>query len=107
MKEQNTNQGIKESDNKLSWELSFDFLKEMAKRMDNNKGKYPRYNWKKPMDVEKLKQAYFRHTIEIMNSNYKDGDEEIGHITAAACNLMMIYEQLVVKISDETLSGLQ
>jgi hypothetical protein len=38
----------------------------MAKRMSQNKGKYPPYNRQKPMDIEELKQALFRHTIEVM-----------------------------------------
>lgn len=83
----------KESDNKLSYELDRYFIEAMAKRMDQNKGKYPPYNRKKPMDIESLKQALLRHTIEVMKGNYND-NEELDHISAIACNAMFIYYQL-------------
>ncbi len=63
---------IKESNWKLSYELHRPFITAMAKRMSQNKGKYPPYNRQKPMDIEELKQALFRHTIEVMNWNYTD-----------------------------------
>src|SRR5678809_1383419 len=44
------NEGIKESSDKLMYELDFDFLTQMAERMAVNKNKYPVYNWKKSMD---------------------------------------------------------
>ena len=90
-------EGIKESEGKLDYELDFDFIKAMAERMASNKGKYPPYNWMKPMDVDKLKQAYFRHTMEIMNGRYEDDEREFGHVEAAACGLMMIHYQLTSK----------
>ncbi len=41
-------EGIKETEGKLHYELSWEFIEEMAKRMANNKSdKYPLYNWKK------------------------------------------------------------
>ena len=85
--------GKKESDNKLSYELDWNFIEAMAKRMKQNKGKYPPYNRKKPMDIESLKQALLRHTIEVMKGNYND-NEELDHISAIACNAMFIYYQL-------------
>lgn len=88
-------EGKKESDGKLYYELSWEFIEEMAKRMANNKSdKYPLYNWKKNIDVEDLKQAINRHHIEVMKGNYKDGDEVLGHIISYACNSMMLWEQL-------------
>ena len=86
--------GIKEDESKLNYELDWRFIEAMAKRMQENKGKYPPYNWKKPIDVEKLKQSINRHHIEVMCGNYKDGDEEYGHIVAYAVNAMMIWYQL-------------
>lgn len=87
--------GIKETDGKLYYELSWEFIEEMAKRMANNKSdKYPLYNWKKSISVEDLKQAINRHHIEVMKGNYKDGDEILGHIVSYACNSMMLWEQL-------------
>ena len=84
---------IKESDNKLSYELDWNFIEAMAKRMEQNKGKYPPYNRQKPMDIEKLKQALLRHTIEVMKGNYTD-IEDLDHLSAIACNAQFIYYQL-------------
>ena len=84
---------IKESDNKLSYELDRYFIEAMAKRMSQNKGKYPPYNRQKPMDIESLKQALLRHTIEVMKGNYTD-IEDNDHIQAIALNAMFIYYQL-------------
>ena len=64
-------EGYKESSNKLEYELDWDFIKQVAERMSTNKGKYSAYNWKKSMDIEKLKQSLFRHVIEVMNGNYQ------------------------------------
>lgn len=87
--------GKKETEGKLNYEISWRFIEEMAKRMQNNKGnKYPAYNWKKPINVEDLKQAINRHHIEVMEGNYKDGDEELGHVVSYACNAMMLWWQL-------------
>ena len=83
----------KESDNKLSYELDWNFIEAMAKRMEQNKGKYPPYNRQKPMDIEKLKQALLRHTIEVMKGNYTD-IEDLDHLSAIACNAQFIYYQL-------------
>lgn len=92
------NIGIKEVKGKLYYELSWEFIEEMAKRMANNKSdKYPLYNWKKNINIEELKQAINRHHIEVMKGNYKDEDEVLGHIVSYACNSMMLWEQLRLK----------
>ena len=53
------NNGIKETEGKLYYELSWEFIEEMAKRMANNKSnKYPLFNWKKNINVEDLKQTW-------------------------------------------------
>jgi hypothetical protein len=88
-------EGIKETEGKLHYELSWEFIEEMAKRMANNKsGKYPLYNWKKSINVQELKDAINRHHIEVMKGNYQDGEEALGHIVSYACNSMMLWEQL-------------
>ena len=88
-------EGIKETKGKLYYELSWEFIEEMAKRMANNKSnKYSLFNWKKNINVEDLKQAINRHHIEVMKGNYKDGDELLGHVVSYACNSMMLWEQL-------------
>ena len=87
-------QGYKESNDKLEYELDWEFIKQIAERMSTNKVKYSAYNWKKSMDIEKLKQSLFRHVIEIMNGNYQDEDREFGHLEAIVCNAMFINYQL-------------
>jgi hypothetical protein len=87
-------EGIKEILGKLNYELDFEFITALAERMQTNKGKYPPYNWTLPMDKEKLRQALFRHVMEIMKECYADDGREYGHIEAAACNLMMLLRQL-------------
>lgn len=85
--------GIKETENKLFYELSWEFIEQMATRMAINKGdKYPPYNWLKPIDPEQLKQAITRHFIELQKGNLHD-DQELGHIIALACNSMMLWYQ--------------
>lgn len=85
--------GLKETKDKLSFELDWPFITGMAERMDFNKGKYPPYNWHKEMDVQKLKNALMRHTISVMQDSYDD-EQIFGHLHAIACNSMMIYYQL-------------
>jgi len=91
MKDEN---GVKDSDGKLDYELDWDFLTQMAERMATNKHKYTPYNWKNPMDIEKLKQALFRHVLEVMRGNLEDEGRELGHLEAIANNAMMINYQL-------------
>jgi len=86
--------GKKETKGKLDYELDWKFIQQMAERMSQNKGKYEPYNWKKPMDVEKLKQSLFRHVIEIMKGNYSDDGRGYGHLESLADNAMMINYQL-------------
>jgi hypothetical protein len=87
-------EGYKELNDKLEYELDWEFIKQVAERMSTNKGKYSAYNWKKSMDVEKLKQSLFRHVIEVMNGNYQDEEREYGHLEALVCNAMFINYQL-------------
>lgn len=86
--------GYKESENKLSYELDWEFIESMAKRMQKGGQKYSPYNWKKPLDPEQLKQALFRHVIEVMKGNYEDDGSLLGHIEALSCNSMMLWYQL-------------
>jgi len=65
----------------------------MAERMQLNRDKYPVGNWKQKLDIEGLKQALFRHVIEIMKGNYSD-EQLNGHLYAVGCNAFMIIEQL-------------
>ena len=85
---------LKETKGKLLYELDFDFIKSMAQRMSKNKDKYDPYSFKKPIDVEELKQALFRHVMEVMQGNYQDEGDALGHIEAIALNAMIINYQL-------------
>ena len=91
--------GKKESEGKLFYELDFDFITQMAERMQSNKdnGKYLRWNWKKPLDetiIEELKQAMWRHILAVMKGELEDDGREFGHLEAIANNAMMINYQL-------------
>ena len=86
--------GYKEQSEKLNYELDFDFITQVAERMQTNKGKYEPYNWKKPIDTESLKQALFRHVLEVMKGNYNDDGRELGHLEAIAANAMMLNYQI-------------
>ncbi len=85
--------GYKETKDKLIYDIDFDYISGMAERMQINRDKYPVGNWKKPLDVEGLKQALFRHVIEIMKDNYSD-EQRYGHLYAVGCNSFMIIQQL-------------
>lgn len=87
--------GTKQSEGKLNYELDFAFITQMAERMAQNKGKYEPYNWKKPIPVEGLKQALFRHVMAFVtdNTTFDDG-REYGHLESIALNVMMINYQL-------------
>ena len=89
--------GKKETEGKLNYELDWEFIEQMAERMSQNKGKYKPYNWKRPMEIEKLKQSLFRHVVEVMKGNYSDDGREFGHFESIALNSMMINYQLKVK----------
>lgn len=84
----------KETKGKLFYELDFEFITKIAERMASNKGKYKPYNWQKLDNVEELKQALFRHTLEVMKGNLEDDGRDFGHLEAIACDVMMIYYQL-------------
>ena len=89
----------KEIEGKLYYELSWEFIEEMAKRMQYHKnGKYELYNWKNklmtPKGIDDMKQAINRHHIEVMKGNYDDGEEFLGHIVSYATNSMILWEQL-------------
>jgi len=86
----------KETEKKLVYDIDFEYVKKMAERMQLNRDKYPVGNWKKPIEVEDLKQALLRHMMEILNNNYSD-EQEYGHLVALGCNAFMIIEQLKQK----------
>ena len=86
--------GYKEDSEKLNYELDFEFIEAMAQKMSLNKHKYEPYNWQQPVDVEKLKQALFRHVVEVMKGNYEDDLRPFGHLESVSLNSMMLCYQL-------------
>ena len=89
--------GIKETKDKLIYDIDFRYITGMAERMQLNRDKYPVGNWQKPIDISSLQQALFRHTIEIMKNNFSD-EQDYGHLYAIGCNAFMILAQLKDKI---------
>lgn len=85
---------MKETKGKLTYELDFEFITQMAERMATNKGKYPPYNWQKPIPIEELKQALYRHVMAIMQGETEDDGRKYGHLEAIAVNAMFINYQL-------------
>jgi hypothetical protein len=84
----------KQTEGKLFWEMNWDYLQGVAKRMQANKGdKYEKFAWKKGVDVNELNQAILRHTVEIMKGNTID-DTEYGHYEALCCNAMLAVHEL-------------
>lgn len=83
--------GVKQTEGKLNYELDWEFIQAMAERMSKNKDKYPPYNWQKEINSEEIKQALFRHVIEIMKGNLEDDGRELGHLEAVALNSMFLY----------------
>ena len=80
--------GIKDNKDKMRVELDWSFIEEMAQRMDANKDKYPRDNWKQSIDIVELEDALMRHWFD-----YKRGDDKENHLAAIALNAMMIAYQ--------------
>lgn len=92
-------EGKKENEGKLDYsEIDWDFISQIAKRMSSNKDKYEANNWKKPMNIELLKQSLLRHVIEVLKGNYEDSGDKFGHVTAVACNAQMLNYQLNSKL---------
>ena len=83
--------GVKETKGKLQYELDWNFIQSIAERMAKNKDKYPPYNWQKEMNVEEIKQALFRHIVEIMKGNLEDDGRNFGHLEAVALNSMFLF----------------
>ena len=86
--------GSKQFAGKLSIEYDWEFLIEQLQRMQENKKKYPPYNWLKPIDISKLEESLFRHVLFVMQKEYTDENQKYGHLAAIAVNAMFIYRQL-------------
>lgn len=87
-------ENIKEEKGKLNYEIDWEFIEQLAQRMSKNKDRYSLNNWKNNIDIEKLKQALIRHTIEVLKNSYSDDNRDFGHLEAIALNAMFINYQL-------------
>ena len=88
-------EGVKESNGKTDYsEIDWDFIESLAKRMNKNKSKYEAGNYKKPMNIDLLKQSLLRHTIEVLKNNYQDDGDDLGHLSAIALNAQFLHYQL-------------
>ena len=84
-------QGYKETENKISYEeIDWDYIKQMALRMNQNKDKYGKGNWKLPISLEDIEQALLRHVIAILNPDLLDPETRQQHLAAIGCNAMIL-----------------
>lgn len=94
LNEELTEEAYKETSNKLNYELDFNFITQLAERMAQNKHKYEPYNWQKLDNIAELKQALYRHVMEVMKGNYEDDNRLFGHLESISLNAMFINYQL-------------
>lgn len=94
LNEELTEEAYKETSNKLNYELDFNFITQLAERMAQNKHKYEPYNWQRLDNIAELKQALYRHVMEVMKGNYADDNRLFGHLESIALNAMFINYQL-------------
>lgn len=88
--------GVKEVENKVSYsEIYWSFIEQMAIRMNENKEKYGKHNYRKPLDdKDELLYAAHRHLIKIIEPNKEDKESVEQHLAAVADNVMMYYFQV-------------
>lgn len=87
--------GEKETEGKVSYqEIDWRYITMMANRMNQNKVKYGKDNYKLPMDIDLLKDALLRHVIAILQPKANDGDSFEDHLAAIGCNAMIINYQI-------------
>lgn len=90
-----SSEGLKESNGKISYqEIDWDFIDLIARRMNQNKEKYPINNWKKPMDIQLLMDASLRHLRKMQQPIIDDTESFQKHLAAVCCNMMFINYQL-------------
>lgn len=91
----NSSSGIKEQDGKIDYsEINLELLDLMAQRFTANKHKYPKNNMLKPIDKDSLAWAAFRHIRKMLQPIENDPETYEDHLTAVACNMSMLLDQL-------------
>ncbi len=88
--------GIKEVENKVSYsEIYWSFIEQMAIRMNENKEKYGKHNYRKPLENKNdLLDAALRHLTKVIEPNKEDKESLEQHLAAVADNVMMYYFQI-------------
>lgn len=95
-------EGYKETEGKLDYsEINLELLDLMAKRFNKNKDKYPPGNMKKPIPLDGLLWAIFRHTRKILQPIKGDPETTEDHLAAIGCNASMALDQLRLKSDNE------
>lgn len=90
--------GKKESEGKVDYsEINLGILDMMAERFNANKHKYPKGNMKKPIDVNGLLWAAFRHLKKMIKPVENDPEDLKDHLAAVLCNMSMVLDQLELK----------
>jgi|GEM_PF-2500220 len=87
----------KDSVGKLFYEIDWEFIEGMAKRMALNKknGKYDVFGWRdKGVNIPEMNQALIRHLIAILKGELSDDTQDYSHYYALACNSMLIVNEL-------------
>jgi hypothetical protein len=86
------NETGKISEGKVSYkEIEWDFIEAMAKRFNDNKGKYPEFSWKTIEDITGVEDALVRHVLAYLKKDPFDSETPEDHLAAAGVNLQIIY----------------
>ena len=92
---------------KLEWSLvDFKSLEIMVQILQETykKGKYPRDNWKKGMELKDILDSLFRHVVALMDGEEYDQESGRHHIGHILCNCMF-YQYHFNKIKNEHYSN--
>lgn len=90
--------GIKETDGKLDYsDIDLDILDLMANRYTANRHKYQKGNLFKPIEIDSLLWATFRHLKKMIQPIENDPETFEEHLAAGLCNLNAVYIQTKLK----------
>ncbi len=85
----------KEKEGKISYkEIYIPFIDSIAKRMNENKSKYPENNYLNKIDIDDLLDALQRHLNKIRCNYENDTETKEEHLAAIGANAMMILAQI-------------
>lgn len=93
---------MKETEGKIDYiNIDWDYLEGICKRISSNSSKYPKDNWKKPLDIKELAAATIRHARKILQPIEGDPESLEDHAIALGCNGMFINYQLKLRSNGE------